>query len=593
MVASDPDKAGAIRIDGDFDPFTLDVIKNRLASIADEMALTVARTARSFIVKEALDYSTALFASDGEFIAQGTCLPLHLGSMPSALEAVVRTFGNDLAPGDIFALNDPYDGGTHLPDIIAVKPVFDDQVLLGYASCIAHQTDMGGRVPGSMACDSTEIYQEGLRLPPLRLYQAGEPVATIFRIIERNVRVPDKVLGDIHSQIAACRIGERGLMELVERYGLEQFQGYCRELLDYTERYTRSQIADLPDGAFDFTDHIDGDGIEPGAITIQVKVTVAGDTMTIDFAGTSPQVKGAINSVHSFTASAAWACVRSIFDNDIPNNAGYFRPIRVLTPEGSIVNPRPPAAVAARGLTGDRVADTVFGALAQLLPDRVPASGPHAPDTAVSFGGYYADGKPFVYIEGLVGSWGGGPDRDGMDASTGTIVNYSNTPAELLEVEQPLVIERYALVPDSGGPGRYRGGLALERHIRFLADEAVLQVRSDRHDFAPYGLNGGLPGAHARLRLIRADGTVEEFFSQFLATVRKGDVLEVGLASGGGHGDPLEREPQRVLHDVIEGKVTVPHAADAYGVVIAGEPPMILAAETAALRARQQRQRDP
>ncbi len=590
MVSSDPRATG--EIDSDFDPFTLDVIKNRLASIADEMALTVARTARSFIVKEALDYSTALFASDGEFIAQGTCLPLHLGSMPSALEAVVRTFGNDMAPGDIFALNDPYDGGTHLPDIIAVKPVFDDDVLVGYSSCIAHQTDMGGRVPGSMACDSTEIYQEGLRLPPLRLYEAGKPVDAIFRIIERNVRVPDKVLGDIHSQIAACRIGERGLLELVETYGLGRFQDYCRELLDYTERYTRSQIADLPDGTYRFTDHIDGDGIEPGAITIQVKLTIAGDGMTIDFAGTSPQVKGAINSVHSFTASAAWACVRSIFDNDIPNNAGYFRPIEILTPEGSIVNPRMPAAVAARGLTGDRVADTVFGALAQVAPDQVPASGPHFPDTAVSFGGYYADGKPFVYIEGLVGSWGGGPDRDGMDASTGTIVNYSNTPAELLEVEQPLAIERYGFVPDSGGPGRFRGGLALERHIRFLADEAVVQVRSDRHDFAPYGLAGGSPGAHAKLKLVRANGDVEEYFSQFLATVRKGDLLEVGLASGGGYGDPLQRDPVLVLHDVIEGKVTVPHAADAYGVVIIGDPPEFLAAETKALRARLVGQRE-
>ncbi len=569
----------------EIDPFTLEVIKNRLASIADDMALTVARTARSFIVKEALDYSTALFGANSEFIAQGTCLPLHLGSMPSALNAVLKQFGDDIAPGDIFALNDPYDGGTHLPDIIAVLPVFVDGALVGYSACIAHQIDMGGRVPGSMACDSTEIYQEGLRLPPLRLYRAGVPEETVFRIIERNVRMPETVLGDINSQIAACRIGERGLTELVDRYGREGFENYREALLDYTERRTRAEIAKLPDGDYSFSDFIDGDGFDSGVITIQVKITVADEDMTIDFAGTSPQVRGAINSVYSFTASAAWACIRSVFDLNIPNNAGYFRPIRILTPERSIVNPSAPAPVAARGLTADRVADAVFGALAQLAPHRVPACGPHAPDTTVSFGGYYADGKPFVYLEGLVGSWGGGPDRDGMDASTGTIVNYSNTPAEMLEVDQPLMIERYGLVPDSGGAGKYRGGLAVVRHIRFLSDEAVLQVRTDRHQNAPYGLEGGEKGAHAGLRLIRADGSHEDFFGPFLVNVQKGDMLQVNLPSGGGFGDPLERDPAHVLRDVAEGKVSVKHAAAAYGVVIDDQISGVRQAETEALRA--------
>jgi len=569
----------------EIDPFTLEVIKNRLASIADDMALTVARTARSFIVKEALDYSTALFGSNSEFIAQGTCLPLHLGSMPSALEAVLKYFGDDIVPGDIFALNDPYDGGTHLPDIIAVMPVFLDGGLIGYSSCIAHQIDMGGRVPGSMSCDSTEIYQEGLRLPPLRLYKAGERDDTVFRIIERNVRVPETVLGDIASQIAACRIGERGLIELAERYGKQGFAVYCDALLDYTERRTRAEIAKLPDGDYSFADYIDGDGFDSGVITIRVKITVAGEDMTIDFDGTSGQVRGAINSVHSFTASAAWACIRSVFDLNIPNNAGYFRPIKILTPAHSIVNPSPPAPVAARGLTADRVADAVFGALAQLAPDRVPACGPHAPDTTVSFGGYYKDGKPFVYLEGLVGSWGGGPDRDGMDASTGTIVNYSNTPAEMLEVDQPLMIERYGLVPDTGGPGKFRGGLAVVRHIRFLSDEAVLQVRTDRHQNAPYGLEGGETGSHAGLRLIRASGGHEDFFGPFLVDVRKGDMLQVNLPSGGGFGDPMERDPAHVLRDVKEGKVSVRHAAEAYGVVIGGQAPAVLRAETEALRA--------
>ncbi len=566
------------------DPFALELVKNALVAIADEMALTVSRTARSFVIKEALDYSTALFTAEGELIAQGTCLPLHLGAMPSAVQAVQRAYGNRLCPGDIYALNDPYDGGTHLPDVIAVKPVFLGERLVGFSTTLAHQTDIGGRVPGGNASDSTEIYQEGLRIPPVKLYDRGAPNETLFRMIERNVRVPDKVIGDIRSQVAACFAGERGLMELIDKYGLSAYEAHCAALLDYTERFTRTEIAKLPDGDYEFTDYLDGDGIDPGPITFHVKITIAGEQMVIDFDGSSPQVKGAINSVESFTASASWACVRSILDLAIPNNAGYFRPIEIRAPEGSIVNPRSPAPVAARGLSGFRIADTVFGALAQIAPDKVPACGSNSPDAGVSFGGYHAGGTPFVYLEFLVGSWGGGPWRDGMDACTGMIINYANTPAEMIETEQPLVVERYAFVPDTGGPGEFRGGVAMERHIRFLADEAILQIRSDRKDHPPYGLEGGRPGAPSEVRLIRADGTEEDYPGKFLTTVRKGDRFQIRLAGGGGYGNPLRRDPARVLADVISGKVTPGHARDGYGVVVAGTPPTIDEAATAALR---------
>ena len=566
------------------DPFTLEVFKNRLASVADEMAMTVMRTARSFIVKEALDYSTALFDGDGQIVAQGTCLPLHLGSMPSALDAVVENFGGRMAPGDIFALNDPYDGGTHLPDIIAVMPVFVGEELLGYSACLAHMTDMGGRVPGSMSSDSTEIFQEGLRLPPVRLHDGGPPVEAIYRIIARNVRVPDKVLGDLASQVAACNTGARALEAVAMEYGIAGFRQYAKHLMDYTERYTRAEIARLPDGCYSFTDHLDSDGRGSGAINICCNVLVEGDAMTIDFDGTSAQVGSAINSVHSFTASAAWACVRSILQGDIPNNAGYFRPIEVRTPPRSIVNPEFPAAVAARGLTGDRVADAVFGALAQIVPDRVPAAGSHAPDTAVSIGGYDEQGRPFVYVEGLVGSWGGGPARDGMDASTGTIVNYANTPVEMIEADQPLRVERYGFVADSGGPGRFRGGMALERQLRFLAARSTLAVRSDRHRFAPYGLAGGANGGHTHLRLERANGEAESRHASFLTTVDKGDLLAVQLPSGGGFGSPSQRDPEAVLRDVVAGKVTLDHARAAYRVALGGSPLEVLADETRRLR---------
>jgi N-methylhydantoinase B len=308
--------------------------------------------------------------------------------------------------------------------------------------------------------------------------------------------------------------------------------------------------------------------------------------MTIDLTGSAPQVRGAINCVYPFTLSTALACVRSIVDLSIPNNAGYFRAIEVIAPEGTVVNPRPPAAVAARGITGIRIADTIFGALAQAVPDVLPACGSNAPDVGISFGGMGEDGRAHVYLEFLLASWGGGPDRDGMDACTGTLVNYSNAPVEMIEADQPIAVERYALVPDSGGPGRYRGGLALERHLRFKANNATLQIRSDRRDHPPYGLQGGGPGASSNVSILRADGHEEACRAKFLTTVHDGDVLKVRLAGGGGHGDAYTRDATAVLEDVLEDKMSVGHAREAYGVAIAGSPLEIDLEETARLRRR-------
>ncbi len=568
------------------DPFALELIKNALVALADEMALTVYRTARSFVVKEALDFSTALFLADGQLIAQGTCLPFHLGAMPFAVRSVVRAYKDRIRPGDLFITNDPYDGSTHLPDIVLVRPIFIDARLVGYSVALAHMTDIGGRMPGGNASDSTELYQEGLRIPPARLWREGEPDETMFRLIERNVRVPDKVIGDVRSLVAACIVGEREFIQLAQRYGVAQFEQHCRDLLDYTERFTRSEIARLPKGTWRFVDYLDGDGIDPQPIRFEATVTIRAEDMTIDLTGSSAQVRGAINCVYPFTLSTALACVRSIIDLSIPNNAGYFRPIEVIAPEGSVVNPRPPAAVAARGITGIRIADTIFGALAQAVPDILPACGSNGPDVGISYGGTDADNKPFVYLEFLLASWGGGPDRDGMDACTGTLVNYSNAPAEMIEADQPLAIERYALVPDTGGPGRFRGGLAVERHLRFKANAATLQIRSDRRDHPPYGLQGGCNGAPSDVKIVRADGREEACPAKFLTTVNAGDLLKVRLSGGGGHGNPLARDPAAVLDDVIEQKMSAAHALDAYGVVIAGIPPKVDETATRALRAR-------
>ena len=585
---TNPKESAEIKILGETsiprDPFALELIKNALVALADEMALTVYRTARSFVVKEALDFSTALFLADGQLIAQGTCLPFHLGAMPFAVRSVTRAYKDRILPGDLYITNDPYDGSTHLPDIVLVKPIFHEDRLFGFSVALAHMTDIGGRIPGGNASDSTEIYQEGLRIPPSRLWRQGEPDESMFRLIERNVRVPDKVLGDIRSLIAACVVGEREMIKLAVRYGANQFEQYCRDLLDYTERFTRAEIAKLPKGTWHFVDHLDGDGVDPDPIRIEASVTIREDNMTIDLTGSSPQVRGAINCVYPFTLSTALACVRSIVDLSIPNNAGYFRPIEVIAPEGSVVNPLPPSAVAARGITGIRIADAIFGALAQAVPDVLPACGSNAPDVGISFGGLDEKGEACVYLEFLLASWGGGPDRDGMDACTGTLVNYSNAPAEMIEADQPIAVECYAMVPDSGGPGRFRGGLALERHLRFKSNNATLQIRSDRRDFPPYGLEGGKSGAPSNVEIMRSNGVEEACRAKFLTTVNHGDLLRVRLAGGGGHGNPFLRDMAAVLEDVIEEKMSIDHAKAAYGVVISTNPFAVDEAATALLR---------
>ncbi|MGH8060322.1 MAG: hydantoinase B/oxoprolinase family protein, partial [Candidatus Entotheonellia bacterium] len=296
------------------DPITFELVKNALASIADEMAVTIVRTARSFVMKEAMDFSTAICNAEGQMVAQGLCLPLHMGSIPAAMEALLARYSGQFSPGDIYTLNDPYEGGSHLPDIFVIKPIFFDDRLAGFSCCIGHQTDIGGRVAGGNACDSTEIFQEGLRIPPVKLYDRGTPNDTLFRLLEKNVRVPATVLGDVMAEVAACRIGEREFLKLIQRYGMEALREQMQDLLDYTEELTRAELRSLPDGVFAFTDYIDDDGITPDPITIHVQLIKRGDTLTADFTGTSPQCKGAINAPLSWTKSCLYACIRSILD---------------------------------------------------------------------------------------------------------------------------------------------------------------------------------------------------------------------------------------------------------------------------------------
>jgi N-methylhydantoinase B len=551
------------------DPVTLDVVKNALASVADEMALVVMRSAYSPVVRDTMDYSTALCDRDGELLAQGLTLAVQLGTFPTVMRHLREHFGDEMEPGDVFLANDPYGfGGQHLPDMYVIQPIFHEGVLEGYAATMAHHVDVGGLTPGSIAVHATEIFQEGLRLPLLKLYEAGRENATVIRIIEKNTRQPVEVIGDLRAQVAACRAGERGLIELLERYGTVESRRYMDELQVLSERLMRAELAALPDGVYAFDDFIDGFGDEPEPLRIAVELTVRGDEVWVDLEGTAPQVAAGLNCPVGMVNAGVYCAFRGIATREIPNAGGYMRPIHVNAPVGTIVNPVLPAACGARGVVGYRVYDAVMGALAQVVPDKVVAPGEGGP-SLIAIGGY-RDGRPFVLAEVLVGCWGARAARDGLEGVSNPLANLSNQPVELLESDLPLRVHGYGLVADSGGPGRFRGGLAYERSYELLADEAVLTVRSDRRAHPAYGFEGGEAGAPSSNTIRSSDGerSVPTMPMEALQ-LRRGDVFHHVSAGGGGSGSPFERDPALVLEDVLEEKVGVEAARERYGVVIA------------------------
>jgi N-methylhydantoinase B len=557
------------------DPLTLEVIKNALGSVADEMALMVMRSAYSPVVRDTMDYSTALCDRRGQVIAQGLTLAVQLGTFPTAMRYLLEEFGDTAQSGDVYITNDPYGaGGQHLPDIYVVKPIFVDGELEGWAATMAHHSDVGGIAPGSVAVHATEIYQEGLRMPLLKLFDAGVENTTLFRVIAKNTRQPVQVLGDLRAQLAACRAGEQGLAEIVRRYGSATTHAYTDELQSLGERLMRAEIAALPDGEYDFVDWIDGVGDDPEPLRIQVLLRIEGDELFIDFSGTSPQVEASINCPVGLVFAGCYCAIKGIAERDIPNCEGYMRPIRINAPEGTIVNPVLPAACGARGVIGYRVYDAVMGALAQVMPERVIAAGEGGP-TLIAFGGYH-EGRPFVLTEVIVGTWGARAGKDGLEGVSNPLANLSNQPVELVEADLPLEVVRYGLVPDSGGAGRFRGGLAYVREFRLLAKQAILTIRSDRRFHRPYGLfGGGEGGASDNVLTTGADVRSVPGMPMAAIAVRKGDVYRHVSAGGGGFGSPLERDPRAVLEDVLDGKVGLEAARDIYGVELSLDPPSV------------------
>ena len=562
------------------DPITEELFRNAMSAIGDEMVLTIYRTAYSGVLKNIMDYSAAVCDADGRLVAQGLSLPGHLCSIPVALRAVLTHFGSDVHDGDIFINNDPYDGGMHLPDIFIFKPLFAGGRPIAYAATICHHTDVGGRVPGSNASDSTEIYAEGLRIPPLKLYEKGQPNATLFRMIERNVRLPGRVFGDIRSQLAACEIAARGMVDLVARYGAQGVMGLMVAMMDYSERLTRQCLLELPDGEATFTDWIDDDQIDAGKpIPLVCTIRKHGDTMEVDWTGSAPQVKGAINNTLSYTAAMSFTAVKSVLSVNMPNNDGVFRPIRIIAPAGTITHGKLPAACAARGLTGFRGVDCAFGALAQLYPDKVFAASDGG-NTGLTIGGYDKALNPFIYVDFISGAWGGRPWADGLDGNTCMFANMASFSVEVIEAENPLEVLDYEFVPDTGGAGQFRGGMSQRKTWRMLADEGILQVRADRQTHRPYGLQGGGPGAFGLNVMNPGQATETKLHSKITMTLMRGEVFRHELPGAGGWGPALQRDLALVAHDLRDGLVTTEAAARDYGVVAAGDPPLIDEAAT-------------
>ena len=551
------------------DPIKLELYKNMLTSVAEEMGVTLQRTAFSPNIKERLDFSCAVFDSTGKMVAQAAHIPVHLGSMPlSVLAAIDHT---EMAPGDMIALNDPYRGGTHLPDITLVAPVFSDGDIVdgklkkgrslkrsgrriygkGYSSHNltertarkikkpvffvanrAHHADVGGMTPGSMPI-ATSVIQEGIRIPPVKLIRGGELDTDLWELILANVRTPEERRGDMEAQLAANRVGERRLQEMVAKYGITEITTYMQELCAYASRMVRARLREIPDGRYTYTDVLDNDGITDEPIEIRVAIEIEDDTALVDFTGTAGQVRGSVNAIYAITLSAVFYTFRCIAGADVPANAGCLEPIRVIAPEGSVVNAKFPAAVAGGNVeTSQRIVDVLLGALAQACPDQIPAASSGTMNN-LTIGGYDTSrGKDFTYYETIAGGMGARPNRDGIDAIHTHMTNTMNTPIEAIETNYPMQVTTYGIRRGTGGAGKFQGGAGVIRALKLLTD-AEVTILSERRKRGPYGLQGGESGQPGCNVLI-SGGEEHPLASKVSVSTREGDVIRIETPGGGG-----------------------------------------------------------
>ncbi len=510
----------------------LEIFKLLFAAIPEEMGALLKRSAYSPNIKERRDYSCAIFNTAGEMIAQAAHIPVHLGAMPLSVQLALAEVSFE--PDDIVILNDPYRGGTHLPDITLISPVFVNQACIGFVANRAHHADIGGMAPGSMPI-ARELIQEGLILPPVKLVAGGQLQRGVWEILLANVRTPEERAGDLRAQLAANQRGVTRLQELVSRYGIPKVQEQAAGLLDYSERLVRALLHHLPDGRYAFADQLDGDGISESPLPLQVVITIQGEQATVDFTGTAPQAAGSVNAVYAITLSAVHYVFHCLLAPNAPNNSGSLRPIRVIAPEGTLVNARRPAPVAGGNVeTSQRITDILLGALAQAAPDRIPAASQGTMNNVLIGGWNPFQNTAFTYYETLAGGMGGRPGLPGESAIHTHMTNTLNTPAEALEFSYPIQVVRYAIRPNTGGQGRYPGGNGLQRDMRLLAP-ATISLLTERRTSQPYGMAGGKPGAVGENILVRS-GQESPLPAKGSIELQTNDILSIRTPGGGGWG---------------------------------------------------------
>ncbi len=571
------------------DTITMQVIRYAMEQAADEMGRTLVRTARSTVIKEIEDMTCSVFDRYGNTIAQAHHAPMLLTGFELGMRALVERYKpEDLDAGDLIMFNDPYAGGQHVMDMVTFAPAHYNGELVGFTGSIAHHSDMGGAVPGGTAGGLTEIYMEGLRFPMVKLYKKGKEDLELFGILENNIRVPDKTLGDVRAQASADFVGVQRLKDIFDKYGVDVVQKCQEMLLDYSESRIRAGLRKIPDGTYTGVDWIDDDGQTDEPIKLQVNIHKRGDEVVVDFDGTAKQVKGNINCPLATVHAAVYYALIAVIDPHVPPNSGCYRPFTVEAEEGLIVNPRMPAAVGARTNTSQKIAEAMMLALSKAVPDGVQA-GCHGQITNCGFSGYHPKtGKRFVYIDIQGGGAGARPTKDGRDGQDSHLARFKNTPIEAVELEYPVRILKYEFIPDSGGAGTYRGGLTVRRDIEVLTDNMSLARYGDRQRFGAFGLFGGQEGSKGKFILNPDTPEERQLKSKGLDVLKKGDVVSLRLPGAGGYGDPLERDPELLLQDVRDGKVSLESAREDYKVAI--DPDTLQIDEGVTRKLREERQ---
>jgi len=552
------------------DPFTLEIIREGLVAIGDEMFVTMQRTSMSTIIYEVLDYAVGLTDAKGNLITQGNGVTLFLGTLDFGVRSVLDKFGSEnLRVGDIYITNDPYTGGgTHLSDVSIIAPIFYEDQLVAFAANKGHWTEVGGMAAGSWTTNSTEVYQEGLQFPCVKLFDQGKPIQSLLDIIRANVRTPDMSIGDMYAQVASMRIAERRFRELCEKYGVDLVLRGIDALLDYSEQLTRQEIRKLPDGVYEATDTIDDDGIGNGPFDVRVKVTVAGDRIMCDFTGTHDQVPGPVNCARTGLYSAARAVLMGLTDPSIPASEGCFRALEVICPEGSIFTCRRPAPVSTYWETMLYAADLIWKAMAPVLPDRLPAGHFLSVCGTIVAGLHPDSGELFLLVEPQAGGWGAGSGKDGESGLV--CVGDGETyiiPVEVCETRYGVLVDQFGFDITDAGAGRFRGGRGLVRDYRITANEAWFTGTFGRFKYLPWGMEGGAIGSKNYTKILFSDGREPEVFGKAAQFhLKQGDVARLVTGTGGGYGNPLERPVEKVKDDVLNGYVTLAQAEADYGV---------------------------